>query len=322
MRLLFLVNELGSLKPSQSTFLLLQEARRQGHEVFVCGVRDVSSRSAGVSVRVWRAGEHPPPSSDCPGEVLRVDAFDRVLIRTNPGRYHDAPLHTAMLHQLARAERAGVKIFNSPAGLLSAGSKLFLTELPEETIPTTIASGDRAELRSFVNAQGRTTVLKPALGTRGNGVFFLEPQDRNLDVVLDALLAQGLVIGQGFVPDARAGDTRVVLLDGEVLELGGRALAVRRVPAKGSLRSNVHVGGVPTPGVVTSEMRACVRAIAPILQARGLRLVGLDFFGDLIGEVNVFSTGGFGDAQDFFERNFVEHTVARLCAGTSTPSSN
>ena len=47
-------------------------------------------------------------------------------------------------------------------------------------------------------------------------------------------------------------------------------------------------------------------------RSAGLRLVGLDFLGDKLCEVNVFSTGGLRDAEKFTGKPFAADLARRL----------
>ena len=49
------------------------------------------------------------------------------------------------------------------------------------------------------------------------------------------------IIAQRYLPEVRAGDKRVILVEGEAVA------ALNRVPAAGDARANVHVGGTPKP---------------------------------------------------------------------------
>ena len=55
------------------------------------------------------------------------------------------------------------------------------------------------------------------------------------------------IIVQRYLPEVRAGDKRIILVDGEY------AGAINRVPAAGEARSNMHVGGKPVPTMLTAR---------------------------------------------------------------------
>jgi glutathione synthase len=101
----------------------------------------------------------------------------------------------------------------------------------------------------------------------------------------------------------RAGDKRVLLLDGEVL--GG----INRVPREDDVRSNIHVGGRVEACDVTPHERAVVADLAPRLKADGLVFVGLDFIGGRLTEVNVTSPTGIQELSRHLARDAAESVV-------------
>lgn len=314
-----LINEFHTLEPSQTTAMMAQVLAAQGHDVAIFGVADIGVDEDGEPVAATRLAESANSVADvihaarvAPRTRLRLSALDRVLIRTNPARDARGWAHESALQLLARVASSGTPVINDPNGLRDAGSKLFLAELPHWTTPRTVVSVDRDVLTDFVRSADGPTVLKPIKGTRGADVFKVEADSPNLNVILDVLCRQGLVMAQAFVPEAVHGDTRVVVVDGQVLEIDGAALAIHRIPGASEFRSNIHAGGRAEPGTVTPEMRRVVDAVGPILMAKGIRLAGLDFLGALLCEVNVFSTGGFQDGELFFDRPFLTHTLTTL----------
>ena len=64
---------------------------------------------------------------------------------------------------------------------------------------------------------------------------------------------------------------------------------VGRIPSKGDLRSNVHVGGSAAPATLADADRKIIETIGPRLVADGLFFVGLDVIGGKLIEVNVTS---------------------------------
>jgi glutathione synthase len=323
MRITVLVNAIHDVQARQGTSLLAHAARRRGHHVGLCGVADLSW-SGGLVVH-----EVPVyPSSDTAAMLQRVhgakpvrrkvEPGDVVLIRTNPARDPErVEWHTAALELLAHASDRGVAVLNDPRGLMEARSKLFLFGLPASVVPVTAVSSREDELRGFVRSAGGPCVLKPVSGTRGEGVFLVDtegttPNSIPLEDALARLQGGGPIMAQHAVPSYRQGDTRVLLVEGKPLTVGGRRATVRRIPPAEDFRSNIHVGGSPEPGVWTPGIEAAVRGSADVLREMGLFLVGLDVIGDRIIEVNVFSPGGFGSAYEFEGVDFAGAVIGHL----------
>ena len=110
------------------------------------------------------------------------------------------------------------------------------------------------------------------------------------------------VIIQRYLPEIRAGDKRIILVDGKAA--GG----VMRVPAAGEARANLHVGGTAMKTPLTAREQEICAAIGPVLAERGLIFVGIDVIGDYLTEINVTSPTGI-QAIDRFDGVKIEARI-------------
>ena len=70
------------------------------------------------------------------------------------------------------------------------------------------------------------------------------------------------------------------------------------------MRSNIHAGGKLRQAEITDQHLQLAEIVRPKLVQDGMFLVGLDIVGDKLMEINVFSPGGLGSAQNFEKVNF------------------
>jgi glutathione synthase len=91
---------------------------------------------------------------------------------------------------------------------------------------------------------------------------------------------------QRYEPAVRAGDKRIILVDGEPMG------AINRVPAAGDARANMHAGGRAEGSVMTARDREICERIGPYLREHGLLFTGIDVIGDYLTEINVTSPTG------------------------------
>ena len=119
-------------------------------------------------------------------------------------------------------------------------------------------------------------------------MFHLRPGDENLNALLEmyAGVHREPVMVQRYLPEVRAGDKRIILVEGEPVG------AVNRVPAEGEARANLHVGGRAQKTPLTAREREICAAIGPSLREQGLVFVGIDVIGDYMTEINVTSPTG------------------------------
>ena len=207
--------------------------------------------------------------------------FDAVLLRTDPP-FDLEYLYATQLLERARAQ--GARVFNDPRAVRDHNEKLAILEFPEFTAPT-LVTRDPERLRAFVHEHGQA-VLKLLDGMGGASIFRARADDANLSVILETMhrFGQRSVMAQQFLPQISEGDKRVLLIGGEVVPF-----ALARIPAAGEARGNLAAGGTGVARALSARDRSIGSALAPILAARGLLLVGLDVIGDCLTEINVTS---------------------------------
>ena len=161
-----------------------------------------------------------------------------------------------------------------------------------DLMPPTLISRDPEAIRAFRDRH-TDIIVKPLYGNGGAGVFRLQPQDQNLNSLLEMFFTTSRepVMVQRYLPEVRQGDKRVILVDGEGVG------AVNRVPGEGEARSNLHVGGTATVTELSDRDREICAVIGPELRRRGLLFVGIDVIGDYLTEINVTSPTGIREIQ-------------------------
>ena len=277
---------------SDSTFALMLEGQKRGHNLYFSGRRDLSFREGKVtapvrplSVRAVK-GDHFTLGE---AVVREISSLDVVLMRQDP------PFDMAYITATHILERIHPRtlVVNDPAHVRNAPEKLFVTEFAD-FIPPTLITSDGREIRDF-RAQHKDIILKPLYGNGGAGVFRVRPDDENLGALLEMFTAfyREPVIVQRYLPEVRKGDKRIILVDGEF------AGAINRVPAAGEARSNMHVGGRPEKTELTARERDICAAIGPELKRRGLIFTGIDVIGDYMTEINVTSPTGIQEVRRF-----------------------
>jgi glutathione synthase len=218
------------------------------------------------------------------------------------------------------------KIFliNSTTGQMVANSKLYLLNFPD-LIPQTHISRDPVRLRKVIEEFGGDMVVKPLQRSRGEGVIKVSLRDKdNLNSLISYYVQSSEpyprrqpILVQHYLEQVKAeGDVRILLLNGEILG------AMRRIPAEGDFRTNIHAGATPAKHKITDSDRRICNAIADRLVKDGLYFVGLDIIGDKLVEINVVSPGGIprinkldGVKLEAKVIDFIEQKVKELKSG-------
>jgi glutathione synthase len=283
MRVGFLMDPLERLQRGHDTTLaLVEESCRRTHQTWVFEQGGLSVEDFQVTAQARRV-RGPPLEAGAP-ERLSLDHLDVLFLRKDPPVDVEF-LHATQMVELVRGSRRPLYI-NAPMGLRGANEKLFALRFPE-LVPRTLVSSDVTSLRTFVQANERT-VLKPLDGFGGRGVFVTSARDENLRSLLELNTARGMqtIVAQAFLPEAREGDKRILLLDGEPIG------AVLRTPSSDDFRGNLAAGARAVRTTLTPRDREICRTLAPELRTHGLFFVGIDVIGDFLTEINVTSPTG------------------------------
>ena len=296
MHILFVADPLSSFKiHKDTTFAMMREAQRRGHQVLACEPQDIVWQSGQqVSARVQQV--RLTGDAENWFDVQSVDAHytlksaGAIVMRKDPP--FDSEYFYAT-HLLEQAEREGAKVFNKPAALRDHPEKLAILEFAQFISPTLVTRSADA-IRAF-HAQHRDIILKPLDGMGGMGIFRVKDDGLNLGAITETLNRDGAqtVMVQKFIPAIDQGDKRVLVIGGKVVPY-----CLARIPQGGEVRGNLAAGGKGVAQAISARDQAIAEALGPILAKRGLLLVGLDVIGDCLTEVNVTSPTCFQEIFD------------------------
>ncbi len=267
-----------------STFAMLLEAQRRGHELLYMETADLSIKD-GVAMGHMRNLSVRDNSDDwfALGESSHRELaiLDILLMRKDPPFDMDY-VYTTYILDLAAI--AGVSVVNRPQALRDANEKCFITQFPQCCVPALI-SRSNTEIRSFVGEHG-LSVVKPLDGMGGESIFQVRPDDPNLNVILETITnkERELVMVQRYIPEIAQGDKRILVVNGEPVPY-----ALARIPGEGDFRGNLAKGGTGKGIALTDRDYWIVSQVAPELKRRGIVFAGLDVIGDWLTEINVTS---------------------------------
>ena len=298
MRILIVMDPLERVDVyKDTTFGFMLSAQALEHEVHFCEqsqlfVRNGKSYAGAAPIEVCLDPESPFRLGFF--TEIPLSHFHTVWMRKDP------PVDRAYLHATHVLDFAASHSFivNSPRGIRYANEKLYAQMFPAYC-PETLVSRDCQQLKALVRNSSEAIVVKPVDGHGGAGVFVIQPDDRNAGSIIETLTEDGRrwVVAQTYIPEARIGDKRIILINGEVQG------AILRVPQSDDNRGNIHVGGrVEHTELTDRELEIC-QTLAPRLRQDGLWFVGLDIIGDYLTEINVTSPTGIREIQELTGRD-------------------
>jgi glutathione synthase len=284
-RLAVLMDPIQKLKiHKDSTFAMLLEGQRRGHEVHIFEQRDLGLRDGRAWLRTRATKVFDDPAhwyEQAVAEVHDGGHFDWILMRKDP------PFNAEYLYDtqiLDRAEAQGAIVVNRPSALRDANEKLFTALFPQ-CCPPTLVSRLPDDLRAFVREFGEC-VVKVLDSMGGTSIFRVRPDDPNLNVIFETVTLEGsqAALIQRYIAEITEGDKRILLIDGEPVPY-----ALARIPKAGEFRGNLARGGSGRGQPLSDHDRWICEQVGPELKRRGLIFVGLDVIGRYLTEVNVTS---------------------------------
>ncbi|HEY9770911.1 MAG TPA: glutathione synthase [Coleofasciculaceae cyanobacterium] len=296
MKLAFIIDPIAKLDPGHdSSVAMMESAQILGHQVWTTEasqlsiikgkawgyLKTINLKPVKLVEQRWQA---EPDWYQVGNSVLTcLEEMDAVFMRTDP------PVTVPYLYTtyiLDLIDRSKTLVVNSPQGLRTANEKVYALQFTS-VIPETIVSQDKSVIAKFVE-QKKSAVLKPLGGKGGEGILFLEAVDRNFNSLIEISTKQGRepIMVQEYLPAAKEGDKRIILLDGKPIG------AVNRVPSGNEFRGNMAVGGKAAKVDITDKEQEICAVVAPQLGKDNLYFVGIDVIGGYLTEVNVTSPTG------------------------------
>lgn len=272
---------------ADSSFVLVLEAQKRGYVVYYYKPEELSLLDGRVLARARRLTLQPIKGDHftCGEEVILnlKEDIDIILMRQDP------PFNLAYItatHILDHLYPSTL-VFNDPFEVRNAPEKLLCTHFRGLTPPTLI-SADETAIRSFYE-EHRNIVLKPLYEFGGSQVFHVDEKSDNLGSLLlmyRTFYKKEPIVAQKYLPEAKEGDKRIVLVEGQPVG------AYFRVPAAGEVRAGFHAGGSAKPADLSARDLDICAAVGPELAKRGIVFAGLDVIGGFLTEINVTSPGG------------------------------
>ena len=275
-----------------STFAMLLEAQKRGHDLFYY-VPDhltldggtLMARGATLTVED-KHGDHYKLSNP---RKIDLGTWDVVLLRQDPPFDMNYITTTHLLERI----QPKTLVVNDPASVRNAPEKVWVLDFLD-LMPPTMVTRNLADVVEF-RTRYKDIIIKPLYGNGGASVFRVREDDSNLNALIEMfhIVSREPFMVQQYRPEVRAGDKRIILIDGEP------AGAINRVPADGETRSNMHVGGTPKPTELTPRDKEICARLGPELKRRGLIFTGIDVIGPYLTEINVTSPTGIRQVKAF-----------------------
>ena len=205
---LFVLDPPETFSPTaDSTYVMVTEALRRGHEPYGALLSDLSLHESAAHANARPLGFRDGDATlRFVGDPTRqpMSNFDVVVMRKDP------PVDQGFMTSTWILDRAGTLVVNEPAGLRSLNEKMSIAAFAHLT-PRTYVSRDPEELREILTTLGGRMIVKPVYGFGGREILLARQDDGNLGSILEIATADG---------------TRYGLVSSQLLFVSGHKVAV------------------------------------------------------------------------------------------------
>ena len=288
---------------TDTTLLLALEAQKRKHKIYWFESKDLSFINSKLFADVKELRLFCNDKKYF--KIIRKKKFNLssskvILIRQDPPFNIDYINSTLLLDSINNR----TKIINNPESVRNISEKLFSIKFMQ-LMPPTIFTKNLNEIINFYQKH-KKIVLKPVNGYAGKNIYFIN-RNLNLGALRKYLRKTGFVMVQKFLPLVKYGDKRVFIINGKVVG------AIKRVPSKNSILSNISQGGKAFKTNLNKFEKKVSNHVAKILKKNNIYFAGIDLIsGKLIGDINVTSPTGLTQFKKLTGINLAEYFWDKL----------
>mgnify|MGYP001302339192 FL=1 len=276
-------NTLGEINvETDTTLLLAQEAQKRNYEIIWYETKDLSL----IKSKVFVDGKNVKFFDETKYfyKVKKNIKFDLskakvILVRQNP------PFNMDYINSTHFLDHVNIKrVINNPTSVRNVSEKFYSTNFLKY-MPDTIFTKNVKQINTFLK-KNKKIVIKPIHGYAGKNILFI---DRKLNIkILNKYIKKfDHVMVQKYLSKVKEGDKRVFIINGKVKG------AIRRLPKKNSILSNISQGGTALKTNLNSRELKISKLVARRLKKSKIFFAGIDLVGGyLIGDINVTSPTG------------------------------
>ena len=279
---------------TDTTLLLAMEAQKRGYKIYYYETKNLTfsnniiyASSKEVKFRKNEKKFYSIKSS----KLLDLSKTSFILMRQNPPFNMDYITATFLLERLSKK----TQIINNPFAVRNMPEKLYSIDFLK-LMPPTIFTKNINEIEKFKNKY-KKIVIKPTHGFGGKNIIFVNKSLQKTKIT-NYIKKHDHVMAQKFLPQIKHGDKRVFIIGGVIKG------AIRRIPKKGSILSNIGQGGKAVKTTLTSKEFKIAKIVAKDLKKKKIILAGIDLISNfLTGDINITSPTGLKNFEDLTGKN-------------------
>ena len=278
---------------TDTTLLLALEAQKRGYQIIWYETKDLNLIKSNIVIygKIIQFFEKTYKFYKITKNIkFNLAKAKFIFIRQNPPFNMDYINSTHFLDYLKSK-----KIVNNPSSIRNISEKFYSSKFLKY-MPETIFTKNINEINSFLNTN-KKIVIKPIHGYAGKNILFVTKK-LNKKKLKKYLNKFDHVMVQKYLSKVREGDKRVFIINGKVKG------AIKRLPKKNSILSNISQGGVAYKTKLNSRELKISKIVAKSLKNNNIFFAGIDLVGGyLIGDINVTSPTGLPQYKNLTGKN-------------------
>ena len=278
---------------TDTTLSLALEAQKRNYQIIWYETKDLNLIRSKVFVEGKKVRFYDKSKKFY--KVIKTIKFDLahakvIFIRQNPPFNMDYINSTHFLDHIKTK-----KIINNPTSIRNVSEKFYSTKFLRY-MPETIFTKNIKQINSFLR-KNKKIVVKPIHGYAGKNIIYINKK-LNQGILKKYIKKFDHVMVQKYLNKVQEGDKRVFIINGKVKG------AIRRLPRKGSILSNISQGGIALKTKLNSRELKISKIVATSLKKSGIFFAGIDLVGGyLIGDINVTSPTGLPQYKNLTGKN-------------------
>ena len=274
---------------TDTTLLLALEAQRRGYKIYYYETKNLTfsnnivyALSKEVKFNEYKKNFYSIKGS----KLLDLSKSTFILMRQNPPFNIDYITATYLLEKISNK----TCIINNPFAVRNMPEKLYSINFLK-LMPPTIFTKSIKEIDKF-KKKYKKIVIKPTHGFGGKNILFIKKK------LVKSKIAKYIkkhhqIMVQKFIPQIKSGDKRIFIIGGVIKG------AIKRIPKKGSIVSNIGQGGKAVKTTLNKKELSIAKIIAKKLKKNNIVFAGIDLISNyLTGDINITSPTGLKNFKD------------------------
>ena len=279
---------------TDTTLLLALEAQKRGYKLYYYETKNLTFYNNTVYAHCKEVKFFEDKKnfySIKRSKLLDLSKTKFILMRQNPPFNMDYITATFLLERISKK----TQIINDPFSVRNLPEKIYSIDFLK-LMPPTVFTKSVDQIEKF-KKQYKKIVIKPTHGYGGNNILFINKKIKR-SKINNYLKKHEHVMVQKFIPQIKNGDKRIFIIGGIIKG------AIRRIPKKGSIISNIGQGGKAVKTTLTPKENYIAKIVAKNLKKNKIVFAGIDLISNyLTGDINITSPTGLKNLKDLTGKN-------------------